>query len=100
MHVLCLLTITGIPVITKVKERVEQMDQEKRSVSYKLIEGELLSLFKTFSCSFQVVPSGDACTVKWSVEYEKANDEVLEPNLIAEMAMKTFGDFDEYLLKN
>ncbi|XP_010272006.1 PREDICTED: MLP-like protein 423 [Nelumbo nucifera] len=88
----------GIPIITFSKERVETADEESKSVSYTVIDGDISNFYKHFKASLQVVPKGEGSCVKWSVEYEKATEEVPEPNLIQEFAVKTFSDLDTYLL--
>ncbi|MQL86226.1 hypothetical protein Taro_018757 [Colocasia esculenta] len=92
----------GVPLVTFVKEKIESLDEPNLSVGYSVIEGELVNFYKSFKATLQVLPKngGEGAVVKWGVEYEKANDEVPEPNLIVDTAIKTFAGFDEYLLKN
>ncbi|KAI3912264.1 hypothetical protein MKW92_031645 [Papaver armeniacum] len=55
--------------------------------------------FQIFTATLQISPKGDGSSIKFSVEFEKASDEVPDPDLILELAMKTFSEFDAYLLK-
>ncbi|KAF6157320.1 hypothetical protein GIB67_004258 [Kingdonia uniflora] len=89
----------GIPIITFAKEKIEVADQANKTISYSVIDGELATFYKTFRATLQITAKGDGSLVKWSVEYEKANDEVPEPDLVQDFALKTFTGLDEYLLK-
>lgn len=88
-----------IPIITFAKEKIEVADEETKSLSYTVIDGELATLFKTFVASLQVFPKDNGSSAKWSLEFEKASDEVPDPDLTLELAVKTFNDLDAYLLK-
>uniref|UniRef100_A0A1D1ZGT8 MLP-like protein 423 n=1 Tax=Anthurium amnicola TaxID=1678845 RepID=A0A1D1ZGT8_9ARAE len=90
----------GIPMVTFVKEKIEAIDETNKSVGYSVIDGDLLSFYKTFKAKLQVTPKGEGALVKWAIVYEKANEEVPEPNLIVDSAVKTFAGLDEHLLKN
>ncbi|XP_073009982.1 MLP-like protein 423 [Typha latifolia] len=90
----------GVPIVTFSKEKLEAADEENKLVVYSVIDGELANFYKTFKATLQVVSKGEGCTVKWSLEFDKASDEVPEPDLIKETAVKTFTDLDAYLLKN
>ncbi|KAH0450225.1 hypothetical protein IEQ34_020917 [Dendrobium chrysotoxum] len=90
----------GIPFVKFAKEKIEVADDANKLVSYSVIEGEILSYYKSFRPTLQVLSKGDGAVVKWSVEYEKLNEEVPDPELIQEMAIQTFKELDAYLLKN
>lgn len=82
------------------KERLEIADEANKTVGYTVIDGELLNFYKVFKATFQVVPKGEGCLVKGSFEYEKAADEVPEPDNVRVLAEQTFKDLDAYLLNN
>ncbi|XP_020589031.1 MLP-like protein 423 [Phalaenopsis equestris] len=93
--------VAGVPFVKFAKEKVEFVDDANKQVKYSVIDGELLSYYKSFRPTLQVASKGDGvAVVKWTVEYEKVNDEVPPPELIQEMAVQTFKDLDAYLLKN
>ncbi|KAI3976308.1 hypothetical protein MKX01_021850 [Papaver californicum] len=89
----------AIPIVTFAKEKIEVADETTKSLAYSVIDGEIAALFKFFTANLQISPKGDGSTIKFSVEFEKASDEVPDPDLILELAMKTFSEFDAYLLK-
>ncbi|KAJ4794213.1 MLP-like protein 423 [Rhynchospora pubera] len=92
----------GTPVVTFAKEKVETVEVENKMVSYSVIDGEILNLYKNFKATLQVIPKpgAEGCLVKWTLEFDKASDEVPEPELIKEAAVKTFHGLDAYLQNN
>ncbi|CAM0904285.1 unnamed protein product [Alopecurus aequalis] len=92
-----------VPFVTFAKEKVEVVDDEKKMVTYSVVDGELTSLYPTFRLTVQVTPSakeGEGAVVSWTMDFDKASDQVPDPDVIKETAAKTFHDLDEYLLKN
>ena len=97
----------GVPMVTFAKEKVEVADDEKKVVSYSVVDGELVSFYKNFRVTLQVTPKGgaaapaaDGAVVSWIMDFDKASEEVPDPDVIKETAAKTFHDLDDYLLKN
>ncbi|GFP91548.1 mlp-like protein 423 [Phtheirospermum japonicum] len=91
----------GLPDITKpAKEKVEKMDEANKTLSYSVIEGDVLQYYKNFKASLSVSPKGDGSVVKWWCEFDKASDEVPNPDLIRDFATKNFQDLDAYILAN
>lgn len=85
-------------------------DDENKVVSYSVVDGELVDFYKNFKITLKVAPAAKAAAaeaegeagavVNWSMEFDKANDQVPDPDVIKETATKTFHDLDDYLLKN
>uniref|UniRef100_A0A0D9W5Y5 Bet v I/Major latex protein domain-containing protein n=1 Tax=Leersia perrieri TaxID=77586 RepID=A0A0D9W5Y5_9ORYZ len=94
----------GVPMVTFAKEKVEVADDEKKVVSYSVVDGELVSFYKNFRVTLQVVPKGGedgaGAVVNWTMEFDKVSEQIPEPDVIKETAAKTFHDLDDYLLKN
>ncbi|KAJ3679584.1 hypothetical protein LUZ60_017595 [Juncus effusus] len=90
----------GMPMVTFAKEKIEVADEENKLVSYSVIGGEIINFYKNFKATLKISPKGDTTLVNWTLEYEKASEEVPEADLIKETASKTFNDLDAYLLKN
>ncbi|KAK7361961.1 hypothetical protein VNO77_04057 [Canavalia gladiata] len=88
----------GSPLVKITKEKVEAVDDEKSTLIYSVIGGDLLNYFKHLKGHVSVTPKGDGSLVKWSSEYEKNSEEVPEPNIIKEFALKTFQKVDHYIL--
>lgn len=92
--------IAGTPLVTFAKEKVEAVEEENKLVSYSVIDGEILSLYKNFRATLSITPKGEGSLIKWTLQYDKASDEVPEPEAIKEAAVKTFNGLDAYLQSN
>lgn len=87
----------GVPWVTFAKEKIEEVDDEKKQVLYSVLDGELAAAYKSFKALLSVDAKGDGSLVKWRVEYEKASEEAPEPDLILSTAVETFAHLDEHL---
>ncbi|EES10962.1 hypothetical protein BDA96_06G123000 [Sorghum bicolor] len=97
----------AVPMLTFAKEKLEVADDENKVVSYSVVDGELVDFYKNFKITLKVAKAAAAegegeagAVVNWSMEFDKANDQVPDPDVIKETATKTFHDLDDYLLKN
>ncbi|KAJ0038495.1 hypothetical protein Pint_23050 [Pistacia integerrima] len=89
----------GSPIVKVSTEKIEAVDDVKKEVSYRVIDGDLLKYYKVFKGIVAVSPKGDGSLVKWSCEYEKASNEIPDPSVIKEFAVKNFKEVDEYIAK-
>ncbi|MED6110442.1 hypothetical protein PIB30_042964 [Stylosanthes scabra] len=82
------------------KERIEGVDDAKRTLTYSVIDGDLLKYLKSYKGCVSVTPKVDnnGSIVKWSCDYEKASQDVPEPIFLKDFATKMFSKFDDYLL--
>ncbi|XP_027360707.1 MLP-like protein 423 [Abrus precatorius] len=87
----------GSPLVKVSIEKIEAADDTKMTVTYSVIEGDLLKYYKKFKGHITVTPNGDGCEVKWAAEYEKANLEIPDPTVIKDFAVKNFLEVDEYV---
>ncbi|WP_168415089.1 MLP family protein, partial [Acinetobacter indicus] len=78
----------GLPLVSVQKEKIEVVDEAKKSVSYSIIDGDLLKYYKNFKAHLVVAPKGDGSLVSWTCEFEKAHEEVPDPNIIRDFAVK------------
>ncbi|KAI3854137.1 hypothetical protein MKX03_022150 [Papaver bracteatum] len=62
---------------------VTAVDHEHRSITYTVLEGDVMKDFKSFNFHLDITPtsatSEGTSLVKWSIEYEKANEAVADP---------------------
>ncbi|XP_074316692.1 MLP-like protein 31 [Silene latifolia] len=56
------------------KELIEEVDEEKKLVKYKLIEGDLLQEFKSMTFTLHVVQKGEIDAILWQIDFEKFED--------------------------
>lgn len=87
----------GSPLVTSTKEKIEAVDEENKTFAYSVIGGDLLKYYKNFKAHLTVSPKGEGSLVKWASEFEKAHEEIPDPNLIRDFAVKNFQDLDAYL---
>ncbi|KAG6429601.1 hypothetical protein SASPL_107653 [Salvia splendens] len=93
----------GISAVSSIKEKIEAVDDEKKFVSYSVIDGDILKYYKNFKGSLSVSSNsnGDNKTLlKWTCEFDKATEDTPNPDFIKDFALKTFQDLDAYLLAN
>lgn len=89
----------GSPLVKVSKERIDAVDEATKHVAYSVIDGDLLKYYKTFKGFISVGPKENGeSLVKWSCEYEKANDDVEVPHVIKDFVVKNFKEVDEYIL--
>lgn len=89
----------GSPIVKSSIEKIEAADDAKKTVSYAIIDGDLLQYYKKFRGQISVTPNGDGSEVKWSAEYEKAHHEVPDPTIIKDFAVKNFLEVDDHIQK-
>ncbi|XP_026387405.1 major latex protein 146-like [Papaver somniferum] len=83
-----------------VKEKVTEMDDEKRRITHDLFEGEVMNVYKKFAVTLHVKPKkGDieGNVVKWSVEYEKLNEDSPTPLSYLDVLDKITRDLNAHL---
>ncbi|XP_026447460.1 uncharacterized protein LOC113347984 isoform X1 [Papaver somniferum] len=111
--------VEGAPVMMEEMKKLEKLDELTKTITYSVIGGDLLNLYKSYEPQVTVTPRIDVCTkngdgnivdeqddkdeksggiVKWSVKYEKVNEMVPEPYMIKDMIYKTMLKLDEYIL--
>ncbi|CAN6676070.1 unnamed protein product [Malus baccata var. baccata] len=96
-----LITYADDSALVKVsKETIDAVDEVGKAVAYKVIDGDLLKYYKSFKCVLTVTPKGDGSLVKWSSVFEKAHEQVPEPSIIKDFAVKNFQELDAYVLAN
>ncbi|KAH6833283.1 hypothetical protein C2S53_002382 [Perilla frutescens var. hirtella] len=62
------------------KEVIQAIDEEKKLIQFKMVEGDLLELYKSFIITSHVETKGDDIDlVTWTFEYEMLNEDVEHP---------------------
>ncbi|XP_021739206.1 MLP-like protein 28 [Chenopodium quinoa] len=81
-----------------VKTRVEECDKENKLVSYNYLGGHIVEqYYKTLKSRIQAIPKDEGCTVKWTLEYEKMNENAPEADLYTDYLLGTAKDIDACL---
>ncbi|CAL5354847.1 unnamed protein product [Camellia sinensis] len=81
------------------KEIIEAIDEEKKSVTFKVVEGDLMQLYKTFIITVHVDTKGENNLVTWNFEYEKLNEAVEEPTTLMDFAIAVTKDIETHHLQ-
>ncbi|XP_059655382.1 kirola-like [Cornus florida] len=81
------------------KEIIEAVDDEKKSVTFKVIEGDLTELYKSFIFIVHVDAMGESNLVTWTLEYEKLNENVPDPTTIMDFLVIMTKDIETYHLQ-
>ncbi|KAF4355772.1 hypothetical protein F8388_019171 [Cannabis sativa] len=84
------------------KQIVEAIDDEKNSITFKLIEGDLMEHYKKFKIILVVTPKaeGEGSIVHWRFEYEKHHDEIIDPHTLVDLANEMTKDLELSILPN
>ncbi|KAL2347444.1 hypothetical protein Fmac_001444 [Flemingia macrophylla] len=86
--------------VTTCKEKVESVDEQNKTINYKLFDGDIDNQFKDFKLIFQAIDTDHGgAVIKWSIEYEKIGEEVDPPYGYIEYVHKCTKDIDGHLLK-
>ena len=85
----------GLPLVTFSKEKIDAVDEAKKTVSYHVLEGDVLNYYKNFRATLVVTPKENGSLVQWICEFEKASDEIPDPNIIKDFAVKNIQEVDQ-----
>ncbi|KAL4626400.1 hypothetical protein ACB092_05G093200 [Castanea dentata] len=88
-------TFDGKAVMSK--EVMEPVDDKNHSLTFKVIGGILLELYKSFKFVVQATPKGEGSLVRWTLEYEKLHVDDPESNTMLEFAIGLTKDMDAQL---
>ncbi|KAI4354374.1 hypothetical protein L6164_003241 [Bauhinia variegata] len=81
------------------KEVVETIDKENNSITFNVLEGDLLQLYKSFKFMVQVGLRDNGSRVHWIMKYEKLHDHIPDPYSMIEPATVMVKDIDAYLIQ-
>ncbi|KAL0372721.1 UNVERIFIED_CONTAM: Kirola [Sesamum calycinum] len=64
------------------KTKIEAIDEKKRSITYKAVEGSVLETYSSLKATFAIESDGQHKVVKWSIEYEKRSACTPQPHAL------------------
>jgi len=90
----------GMKMATHESERIEALDETNMTVTYSVIEGEALNVFKVIKATIKLLPGADAnsCRLSWTAEFEPAGNTIPPSEPIKEAATNIFKAVEGYLL--
>ncbi|CAH2033686.1 unnamed protein product [Thlaspi arvense] len=93
------LIFDGEPRVSK--DKIETLDSEKNVIQWRVLEGHLKKVFKSFLKTMTVCPKqgGPGSVVKWNVKYERIDDEkVAQLETQLQFFVEMTKEVDQYLL--
>lgn len=91
---LILMTIDGKEMF--LKEVIEAIDHETKTITWKVIEGNVLELYN----SFTIITSSEHHWTTLSFMYEKKNEDIPEPLTLLGFFLDGIKDAEKHLLQN
>ncbi|WMV44903.1 hypothetical protein MTR67_038288 [Solanum verrucosum] len=79
-----------------VKVIIDEINKEKRLVTFKAFEGHLIEEYKAFKATIHIENEGDNSLVIWTIEYEKQNEDIPEPFSYLQLATNLTKDVDTH----
>nr|KJB15293.1 hypothetical protein B456_002G178000 [Gossypium raimondii] len=81
-----------------VKEIFEKVNEKSKTMVYKLVEGDLLNSYNSWRNIITITPVGERSMVKWTMEFEKQNEDIPDPVGYADSLIALTKNIDAYLL--
>ncbi|CAH9134213.1 unnamed protein product [Cuscuta epithymum] len=63
----------------KAKQLIQKIDEEKKLVEYKMLEGDLMEQYKAFLITIHIETKDGIDLVTWTLDYEMPNEDVEHP---------------------
>ncbi|XP_074262936.1 MLP-like protein 43 [Silene latifolia] len=80
------------------KNVVEAIDEEKKMIRLKIIDGDLLEEYKSLTFTLHVITKGDIDAIIWGMEFERFDDFGPYPTAIIDTAIKVTRDVEAHHL--
>jgi hypothetical protein len=81
-------------------ESIEEVDEQNKKSTFKLFGGDIDEHYKVFKLILEVLDKSDgSAAVKWTIEYEKINEDIDPPNGWMDCLNKCTRDIDAHLVK-
>ncbi|KAI3516634.1 hypothetical protein L1887_15557 [Cichorium endivia] len=79
---------------------LEAADEKNKSITYTPVEGDaMLQIYKSLKAHLLVSENGENNSVTWTLEYEKINEHVPDPDALLDLADKITKVIESHLLK-
>lgn len=76
---------------------VEKVDMEKKSITYKWVEGDLLDLYKHFAVTIDVETKQGGDTVTWTTEYALDDPDTPHPHEMVKFHIELTSEIDAHV---
>ncbi|KAI5677883.1 hypothetical protein M9H77_08833 [Catharanthus roseus] len=78
------------------KEIIEEINEEKQSMRFKVIEGDLMEIYKNFYIIYHVDTNGPDSLVTWTLEYEKLREDYPHPGTLLNFLLHMVEDIEAH----
>ncbi|XP_029126193.1 kirola-like [Cajanus cajan] len=84
--------------VHKAQETIESIDEQDKTINFKLFGGDINQQYKSFKLILQVIDKNDGgAAVKWTIEYEKINEDIDPPHGYMDYFDKSTKEMDAYV---
>ncbi|KAG8382752.1 hypothetical protein BUALT_Bualt05G0110000 [Buddleja alternifolia] len=80
------------------KTVIEAIDEEKKLVKFKAVEGDVLQIYKEYT-TIHVDTNGDDHLVTWTNAYEKLSEDSPDPNSLLNLAINLIKEIEAHYAK-
>ncbi|KAK2988871.1 hypothetical protein RJ640_018309 [Escallonia rubra] len=80
------------------KDVIDKVDEKNKIVIFRVIEGDILELYKSFVLTLHVDTKGANNLVTWTFEYEKRSEDVEDPNTLMDFVINVTKDIETHHL--
>ncbi|MCL7048883.1 hypothetical protein MKW94_022652 [Papaver nudicaule] len=91
------------PFFVTTKEKITAVDHKNMSITYTISEGDVTKGYTSFANTLTITPTQRDetynCLVKYSVQYEKANEDVPDATYVTKWLEDFIKELDTNLLK-
>ncbi|XP_057993099.1 kirola-like [Hevea brasiliensis] len=86
--------------VLSLKEMVEKIDEENKSITYKVADGDGLKLYKSMKVTIQATAKNDGNSfLKYIIDYEKVKENAPDPHPYLEFGARVIKQVETHLLK-
>ncbi|KAI5677892.1 hypothetical protein M9H77_08842 [Catharanthus roseus] len=78
------------------KQIIEEVNEEKNSIRFKMIEGDLMELYKSMTIIYHVDKNGPDSLVTWTLDYEKIKDDNPHPGTLLNFFLHMVEDIEAH----
>ncbi|KAH6816065.1 hypothetical protein C2S53_011796 [Perilla frutescens var. hirtella] len=84
----------------RAKQVIQVIDEEKKLMEFKMLEGDLMELYRDFVITFHVETKAGIDLVTWTLEYEMLNEDVEHPITLLSYFIDVTKDIEAHHLAN
>ncbi|KAF7808686.1 MLP-like protein 43 [Senna tora] len=93
-------TFTSDGKVTTCKENFEEIDEENKSLTFNLFDGDIGEQYKRLKAKLKVIDNEEkGGLAKWTYEYEKTHEAIPPPHSYLNFAIQVSRDVDAHLIK-